>query len=45
MIFEFPTLEDARGWGESDDYAPLKALRQATATFNMVSRRAWTSAP
>lgn len=28
VILEFPTLEAARGWHASEEYAPLKALRQ-----------------
>jgi uncharacterized protein (DUF1330 family) len=36
VLFEFPTREAALDWWSSDDYAPLKALRQATATYNIV---------
>jgi uncharacterized protein (DUF1330 family) len=31
VIIEFPDLEAARGWYESDEYAPLRALRQSAS--------------
>ena len=36
MLLEFPTAEAAKQWYESDDYAPAKALRQATSTGDLV---------
>lgn len=36
VILEFPTMEAARGWWASDDYAPAKALRHKSARANMV---------
>lgn len=27
VVLEFPSVEQARAWYDSDDYAPLKALR------------------
>ena len=29
VILEFPSLEQAQGWHDDPDYAPLKQLRQA----------------
>jgi uncharacterized protein (DUF1330 family) len=31
VIIEFPDLEKARGWYESDDYAPLRELRRSAS--------------
>jgi uncharacterized protein (DUF1330 family) len=31
VIIEFPDLEAAMGWYESDDYAPLRELRQSAS--------------
>jgi uncharacterized protein (DUF1330 family) len=36
VLLEFPTAEAAKQWYESDDYAPAKALRQATSTGDLV---------
>jgi uncharacterized protein (DUF1330 family) len=36
VLLEFPTIEAAREWYASDDYAPAKALRQATSTGDLV---------
>ena len=36
VLLEFPTIEAARQWYASDDYAPAKALRQATSTGDLV---------
>jgi len=35
VILEFPTYEAAKGWYESEDYAPVTAIRHATATSRM----------
>ncbi|MFI5372508.1 MAG: DUF1330 domain-containing protein [Candidatus Eisenbacteria bacterium] len=37
VILEFPTLEQARTWLESPEYAEARALRHATARTNMVA--------
>jgi uncharacterized protein (DUF1330 family) len=31
VIIEFPDVEAARGWYESDDYAPLRELRRSAS--------------
>ena len=31
VIIEFPDLDSARGWYESDDYAPLRELRRSAS--------------
>jgi uncharacterized protein (DUF1330 family) len=31
VIIEFPDLDTARGWYESDDYAPLRKLRRGAS--------------
>ncbi|HEX5782277.1 MAG TPA: DUF1330 domain-containing protein [Solirubrobacteraceae bacterium] len=31
VIIKFPDLEAARGWYESDDYAPLRELRRSAS--------------
>jgi uncharacterized protein (DUF1330 family) len=31
VIIEFPDLDAARGWYESDDYAPLRELRRSAS--------------
>ena len=36
VLLEFPSAERAREWWESDDYAPAKALRQATSYGELV---------
>ena len=36
VVLEFPSLEKAKAWWSSDGYAPAKALRQATATTQMI---------
>ena len=36
VILEFPTLERARGWWMSPEYARAKALRQSCADAEMV---------
>ncbi|NIM51730.1 MAG: DUF1330 domain-containing protein [Gemmatimonadales bacterium] len=36
VVLEFPTVEQARAWWSSDDYAPGKTLRQETATTQMI---------
>jgi uncharacterized protein (DUF1330 family) len=36
VMFEFPSREQALEWWNSEEYAPLKALRQEAAVYNMV---------
>ena len=36
VLVEFPSVDAARQWYESEDYAPAKALRQATSTGDLV---------
>ena len=36
VVMEFPDMAAARGWYESDDYAPLKALRQSASETNII---------
>ncbi len=36
VILEFPSAEQARAWWDSPEYAPAKALRQATAHTQMI---------
>jgi uncharacterized protein (DUF1330 family) len=36
VIIEFPSLERARAWYDSPEYAPARALRQATSTADLI---------
>ena len=36
VVLEFPSVQRAREWWESDEYAPAKAMRQASATSEMI---------
>jgi uncharacterized protein (DUF1330 family) len=36
VLLEFPSVEAARRWYASPDYAPAKKLRQATSTGDLV---------
>ncbi len=36
VVLEFPTLDRAKEWWASEDYAPAKAMRHASATSNMI---------
>ena len=36
VVLEFPSFEDAEAWWHSEEYAPAKALRHATATSRMI---------
>jgi uncharacterized protein (DUF1330 family) len=36
VMLEFPTVELAKAWWASEEYAPAKALRQRTATSKMI---------
>ena len=35
VILEFPSLEKANAWYDSAEYAPAKALRQATSSADL----------
>ena len=36
VILEFPGMEEAKAWWESEEYAAAKALRQSCATTEML---------
>jgi len=36
VILEFPSIERARAWWSSPEYAEAKAMRQASATTEMI---------
>ena len=36
VVLEFPSLERAKQWWASEDYAPAKAMRHASAKSNMI---------
>lgn len=36
VVLEFPTVEKAKAWWNSDQYAPAKALRQRTSHTKMI---------
>lgn len=36
VMLEFPTVELAKAWWASEEYAPAKALRQRTASTKMI---------
>ena len=36
VILEFPTVERARAWWDSPEYAPAKAIRQSCAETQLV---------
>ena len=36
VVIEFPDMAAAHGWYESEDYAPLKALRQSASDTNII---------
>ncbi|MCU0367376.1 MAG: DUF1330 domain-containing protein [Cyclobacteriaceae bacterium] len=36
VVLEFPTLEKAKAWWNSEQYAPAKALRHRTANSKMI---------
>ena len=36
VVIEFPTLEKAKAWWSSAEYAPAKKLRQETARSQMI---------
>ena len=36
VVLEFPTVERAKQWWASEEYAPAKAIRQANAETKMI---------
>jgi uncharacterized protein (DUF1330 family) len=36
VVIEFPDADAARGWYESDDYAPLRELRRSASDTDIV---------
>jgi uncharacterized protein (DUF1330 family) len=36
VVVEFPSVEKAKAWWASEDYAPAKEIRQATARTQMI---------
>ena len=36
VIIEFPSVEKAKAWWSSEEYAPAKALRQSCAVAKMI---------
>ncbi len=36
VIMEFPDMDTARSWYQSDDYAPLRELRQSASDTDIV---------
>jgi uncharacterized protein (DUF1330 family) len=36
VLIEFPDADAARAWWESDEYAPLKAMRREASNTNIV---------
>jgi uncharacterized protein (DUF1330 family) len=36
VILEFPTVEQAKAWLNSDDYKPIRKIRHETATSQMI---------
>lgn len=36
VVLEFPTMEQARAWWDSEDYRPAREIRQRTATTRMI---------
>ena len=36
VVLEFPTYEQAKAWHDSDDYAPIRRIREESATSRMI---------
>jgi uncharacterized protein (DUF1330 family) len=36
VVLEFPSMEEARRWYDSEDYRPLKAMRLKASTANLI---------
>ena len=37
VVLEFPSMVELRAWWESPEYRPLRALRERTATSNLIA--------
>jgi uncharacterized protein (DUF1330 family) len=37
VMLEFPTMEQAKAWWSSEEYAPAKALRQSASSTRMIA--------
>lgn len=37
VIIEFPSMDDLKAWYESEEYAPLKKIRQGVTISNIVA--------
>lgn len=37
VVLEFPTMEQAKAWHASDEYAPAKAMRQSASSTQMIA--------
>jgi uncharacterized protein (DUF1330 family) len=44
VILEFPTMDLARKWWSSDEYAPAKKIRQAASLTRMIAVEGFTPA-
>jgi uncharacterized protein (DUF1330 family) len=42
VVLEFPSVEKAKQWWASEEYAPAKALRQRTSTTRMIVVKGFT---
>jgi len=45
IVIEFPDMAAARGWYDSEDYAPLKALRQGASDTSIILVEGAEAAP
>ncbi len=36
VVVEFPSIESARKWHDSDNYAPIRAMREASAVSSAI---------
>jgi uncharacterized protein (DUF1330 family) len=43
VVLEFPSVERAKEWWNSEEYAPAKAIRQRAATTKMLVVEGFTS--
>lgn len=37
VVLQFPTMEKAKAWWSSEEYAPAKALRQSASSTQMIA--------
>lgn len=45
VVLEFPSVERAKAWWGSDEYAPAKKMRQAASTTRMIVVEGFTPNP